>query len=284
MKVKGRFRLAAPARRRQGQDDRRAPRRPLTGVTETPATAGTVLRGPETAPGPASAPTSSISACSSSWPAASPAGSAGAARRSALLEGQTADVPQAAFRVRLDKFETEYYPQGGVKDWKSTVTVVENGAPVLTRVVEVNHPLTYRGVSFYQTSYGWDWQSVRRSTLEVRKRADASFSKIVTRSSSASAAAVDDADDRPGSPSASSSPISSSAKGTRSRAAPRSRATRPPSSRPGKRRSRSSPAGSSPGTPTSARATPRASRRSPSSSSATRPPRSPSSRRPRTRE
>ncbi len=96
-----------------------------------------------------------------------------------LLEGEAADVPNASFRVRLDKFETEYYPKGGVKDWKSTLTVLENGAPVLTRVVEVNHPLTYRGVSFYQASYGWDWQ--RSSVeLEARKRADASFSKTVS--------------------------------------------------------------------------------------------------------
>lgn len=97
----------------------------------------------------------------------------------ALREGESADVPGAAFAVRLDRFETEYYPRGGVKDWKSTVTVVEDGAPVLTRVVEVNHPLTYRGFAFYQSSYGRDWQ---RSTLvlEVRKRADAAFSRTVT--------------------------------------------------------------------------------------------------------
>ena len=74
-----------------------------------------------------------------------------------LRVGQTRDVPHAPFQVRLDRFETEYYPQGAVKDWKSTITVVENGAHVLTRVVEVNHPLTYRRFSFYQTSYGWDW-------------------------------------------------------------------------------------------------------------------------------
>ena len=97
----------------------------------------------------------------------------------ALLEGQTADVPNAAFRVRLDRFETEYYPQGGVKDWKSTVTVIEGGAPVLTRVVEVNQPLSYRGFSFYQTNYGWDWETPRLD-LEVRKRADASFVKALS--------------------------------------------------------------------------------------------------------
>ncbi len=107
--------------------------------------------------------------------------SALAGRRSnfALREGESADVPGAAFSVRLDRFETELYPQGGIKDWKSTVTVVEHGVPVLTRVVEVNHPLTYRGFSIYQSGYGRDWQ---RPTLEldVRKRADAAFSRTVT--------------------------------------------------------------------------------------------------------
>ena len=104
---------------------------------------------------------------------------AGKRSQIALREGESAAVPGAAFSVRLDRFETELYPQGGVKDWKSTVTVVENGAPVLTRVVEVNHPLTYRGFAIYQSGYGRDWQ---RPTLEleVRKRADASFLRTVT--------------------------------------------------------------------------------------------------------
>jgi cytochrome c biogenesis protein len=97
----------------------------------------------------------------------------------ALLEGQTADVPRAAFQVRLDKFETEFYPQGGVKDWKSTVTVVEAGTPVLTRVVEVNHPLSYRGFSFYQSRAGWNWDASRVELL-IKKTADPSFSKAVS--------------------------------------------------------------------------------------------------------
>ncbi len=97
----------------------------------------------------------------------------------ALSEGQTADVPHAAFRVRLDKFETEYYPGGAVKDWKSTVTVLDGGSAVLTRVVEVNQPLTYRGVSFYQQSYGWDWSAARLG-LELRKPGDAGFSRTVS--------------------------------------------------------------------------------------------------------
>jgi len=96
-----------------------------------------------------------------------------------LSDGQTADVPHAAFQVRLDKFETEYYPGGAVKDWKSTVTVVEGGAPVLTRVVEVNEPLTYRGFSFYQASYGWDW-TAPRLVLELRKPGDDASARKVS--------------------------------------------------------------------------------------------------------
>jgi cytochrome c biogenesis protein len=106
-------------------------------------------------------------------------GLAGRHAELALADGQTADVPHAAFQLRLDKFDTEYYPQGGVKDWKSTVTVVEGGSAVLTRIIEVNQPLTYRGISFYQQSYGWDW-SRAQIVLEIRKPGDMTTFKTVT--------------------------------------------------------------------------------------------------------
>lgn len=91
-----------------------------------------------------------------------------------LKEGETAAVPKADFEVRLDTFTTEYYPGGGVKDWKSTVTVLEGKNAVLTKVVEVNHPLAHKGFNFYQMSYGSDWESV---TVEVwaKKKSDPAF-------------------------------------------------------------------------------------------------------------
>jgi cytochrome c biogenesis protein len=91
-------------------------------------------------------------------------------------EGSILDVPRAEFKLKLDKFETEYYPSGGVKDWKSTLTVFENEKPVLNKIVEVNHPLSYKGFVFYQSSYGWDW---RNPSVEIlaKKREDSSFSR-----------------------------------------------------------------------------------------------------------
>ncbi len=95
-----------------------------------------------------------------------------------ISEGQIVPVLNADFRLQLDKFETEYWPNGSVKDWKSTLTVLENEKPVLTKLVEVNHPLSYKGFVFYQSSYGWNWEN---PTLEIlaTKNTDPSFTEIM---------------------------------------------------------------------------------------------------------
>ena len=84
-----------------------------------------------------------------------------------IPEGNTVNIPQADFKIRLDKFTTEFYPNGAVKDWKSTLTVIDSGEETVTKTIEVNHPLTYQGFVFYQSSYGWDWNNTR---LELRVR------------------------------------------------------------------------------------------------------------------
>jgi cytochrome c biogenesis protein len=89
-------------------------------------------------------------------------------------EGRVLDVPRAEFKLRLEKFEIEYYPNGGVKDFKSTLTVLENEKLVLSKIIEVNHPLSYKGFVFYQSEWGWDW---RNASVEIlaKKREDSSF-------------------------------------------------------------------------------------------------------------
>lgn len=57
------------------------------------------------------------------------------------------------FTVRCDSFKIDYYPNGMPKDYVSVLTVLENGQEVLTKVVEVNKPLIYKGITFYQSSY-----------------------------------------------------------------------------------------------------------------------------------
>ncbi len=100
-------------------------------------------------------------------------GLAGFRKDLSFVEGQTLPVPGADFSLRLDKFITEYYPNGSVKDWKSELSVIEGGQPVYEKTIEVNHPLSHRGFLFYQSGYGSDWQN---PSLEVwvKKKADPS--------------------------------------------------------------------------------------------------------------
>lgn len=81
-----------------------------------------------------------------------------------FYEGQTLNVFKADFQIRMDNLEHELYDNGGTKDWKSTVTVIENEEEKLSKVIEVNHPLSYKGYMFYQSAWGYNWQN---PTVEI---------------------------------------------------------------------------------------------------------------------
>ncbi|GFE62535.1 cytochrome c biogenesis protein ResB [Geobacter sp. AOG2] len=66
------------------------------------------------------------------------------------------DIP-LGFSVRCEKFSVSLYDSGAPKEFKSVLTVLENGKPVPGyehKSVIVNDPLTYKGITFYQSSYG----------------------------------------------------------------------------------------------------------------------------------
>ncbi len=59
------------------------------------------------------------------------------------------------FTVRCDDFNVSYY-QGSnrPKDYNSDLVILENGREIMRKRIEVNDPLTYKGITFYQSSYG----------------------------------------------------------------------------------------------------------------------------------
>ncbi len=85
-----------------------------------------------------------------------------------IVEGETVGsvqlrsggAQQLDFQLRCDDFDLEYYPDaqgrptGRPKDYKSTLTVLENGREILQKTIEVNDPLIHHGIYFYQSSYG----------------------------------------------------------------------------------------------------------------------------------
>jgi len=74
-----------------------------------------------------------------------------------ISEGETLPIPGTDFQIRLDEFTTEFYPDGNVRDWKSSLTVIENQKDILVQTIEVNHPLSYKGYVFYQSRWGINW-------------------------------------------------------------------------------------------------------------------------------
>jgi len=95
-----------------------------------------------------------------------------------LVEGEAADrailrsegqVQPLGFSLRLDQFNVSFYASGAPREFKSTVTILEGARQVLTEPIRVNHPLTYKGISFYQSSYGV--AGVKKAVLAVTDRA-----------------------------------------------------------------------------------------------------------------
>lgn len=59
------------------------------------------------------------------------------------------------FQVRLDKFQVSYYePGGSPKEFRSDLTFIQDGREVARATCRVNEPVTFGGLTFYQSSYG----------------------------------------------------------------------------------------------------------------------------------
>jgi cytochrome c biogenesis protein len=66
---------------------------------------------------------------------------------------KNSDPIELGFEVRCNSFGIEFYDNGMPKEYKSSLTVLEGGEEKFTRDIEVNDPLTYKGITFYQSSY-----------------------------------------------------------------------------------------------------------------------------------
>ena len=96
-----------------------------------------------------------------------------------LPEGGTSDVIYAGggktiplgFTIKCNWYNTEYYEddrRGDMpKEFQSELVIIENGREVIKKVIEVNHPLTYKGITFFQSSYGMIPNAVGNFILKI---------------------------------------------------------------------------------------------------------------------
>ncbi|MGQ9688484.1 MAG: cytochrome c biogenesis protein ResB [Desulfobaccales bacterium] len=81
--------------------------------------------------------------------------------RLTLREGETAELFTSAgkdrsldFQVRLDRFQVLHYPDGTPREFRSDLTFTRPGNSPTQMICRVNEPVTFGGLTFYQSSYG----------------------------------------------------------------------------------------------------------------------------------
>ena len=72
-----------------------------------------------------------------------------------ITEGRYFNEHFRGFQIVLDRFDVQWYPDGVPKTYKSSVRLFDRGKLIESPTIQVNHPLTYRGVRIYQISWGW---------------------------------------------------------------------------------------------------------------------------------
>jgi cytochrome c biogenesis protein len=99
------------------------------------------------------------------------------------VDSRTGTKIDLGYAVRCEKFSVSFYDTGAPKEFKSILTVLENGQPVKgyqNIPIIVNDPLTYKGITFYQSSYGPTEEGALYH-VSVRNRTGGAPVKLVAR-------------------------------------------------------------------------------------------------------
>lgn len=80
-----------------------------------------------------------------------------------IVEGETASAASVfpdnrehplPFSVRCDRFVVQFYDNGMPKEYRSDITIIDEGTSMASESVRVNHPVTYQGYKLCQATYG----------------------------------------------------------------------------------------------------------------------------------
>ena len=100
------------------------------------------------------------------------------------VQTRTGKMVDLGFRLRCEKFSVSFYDTGAPKEFKSILSVLDmNGQPVKgfqNIPTIVNEPLTYQGITFYQSSYGQSDEGAKYH-LTVRERSGGAPLKLEAR-------------------------------------------------------------------------------------------------------
>ncbi|MDQ6975806.1 MAG: cytochrome c biogenesis protein ResB [Mariprofundaceae bacterium] len=72
-----------------------------------------------------------------------------------FLKGTGVEHKTMPFEIRCNSFDISFYPNGMPSEFRSNLTIIDNGKEVLkNKDIIVNEPLYYKGIRIYQASFG----------------------------------------------------------------------------------------------------------------------------------
>jgi len=87
-------------------------------------------------------------------------------------------IQPLGFSIRNDDFNVDFYSGSDMpKEYRSWLTIIDKGKEVMKKSIEVNDPLTYRGITFYQASYGMNPNAHGEFIIKVTSQSGASETK-----------------------------------------------------------------------------------------------------------
>ena len=86
--------------------------------------------------------------------------------------GKPVDI---GFDIRCNEFEVRFYDTGAPEEFRSNLTIIENNKESFTKDIRVNHPLRYKGINIFQSSYGT--AKPKKVTIDIIIRKDNSVIK-----------------------------------------------------------------------------------------------------------
>ncbi len=94
-----------------------------------------------------------------------------------FLKGTTTEYLKMPFEIRCDDFTVNFFSTGAPSEFRSTLTIIDDGKEVMTKDIIVNEPLSYKGVRIYQASFGDGGSMVTLKLHRLNKKGNVDIAK-----------------------------------------------------------------------------------------------------------
>ncbi len=94
-----------------------------------------------------------------------------------FLKGTGIEYLKMPFEIRCDDFSINFFSTGAPSEFRSTLTIIENGKEMMTKDIIVNEPLLYKGVRIYQASFGDGGSAITLNLYRLNKKGNVDVAK-----------------------------------------------------------------------------------------------------------